>query len=111
MKNNQQRIAWWASLIALLTVLAGAGCGPSQTVEERAEDAGTTPKSVEAEPPEEIPEGMVYVPGGVTHIGAEDGLPPEQPVFEAEVASFFIDAHPVTVAQFRAFVEATVFVT
>ena len=112
MKRNRQRIARGVSLLAALVVALGVGgCGPSQSVEERAEDAGTTPKTVEAQPPEEIPEGMVYVPGGVTHIGAEDGLPPEQPVFEAEVAPFFMDAHSVTVAQFRAFVEATGFVT
>ncbi len=112
MKRNRQRIAWGVSLLAALVVALGVGgCGPSQSVEEWAEDAGTTPRTVEVEPPEEIPEGMVYVPGGVTHIGAEDGLPPEQPVFEAEVAPFFMDEHSVTVAQFRAFVEATGFVT
>ena len=55
----------------------------------------------------DVPAGMVYVPGGVTRVGAEDGAPEERPVFEAEVAPFFMDRHPVTVAQFRAFVEAT----
>lgn len=59
----------------------------------------------------EPPPGMVYVPGGVTQVGSEDGLPVEQPVFEAEVQPFFLDRHPVTVAQFRAFVEATGYVT
>lgn len=57
------------------------------------------------------PDGMVYVPGGTTRIGAEDGLPGERPAFEAEVAPFFLDRHPVTVAQFREFVEATGHVT
>lgn len=50
---------------------------------------------------------MVAVPGGVTHIGSEDGLAQEQPVFAAEVAPFFMDASPVTVERFRAFVERT----
>jgi formylglycine-generating enzyme len=54
-----------------------------------------------------VPPGMVYVPGGVTHIGSNDGPPEERPVFRAKVAPFFMDVHPVTVAQFRAFVEAT----
>ena len=60
-------------------------------------------------PPEgvEIPAGMVFVPGGKTTIGSEEGLPMEMPTFETEVAPFFMDEHPVTVAQFRAFVEAT----
>jgi sulfatase modifying factor 1 len=63
------------------------------------------------EPSRDAPDGMVYVPGGVTHIGADDGLPDERPVFRAEVAAFFMDVHPVTVAQFRRFVEATDYVT
>jgi sulfatase modifying factor 1 len=58
-------------------------------------------------PPVPAPPGMVYVPGAITHIGSEDGPPDEQPVFRARVAPFFMDVHPVTVAQFRAFVEAT----
>jgi sulfatase modifying factor 1 len=58
-----------------------------------------------------VPEGMVYVAGGVTQIGSEDGMPFEQPVFEVEVAPFFMDISPVTVAQFRQFVEATEYVT
>ena len=65
------------------------------------------------EPPEgiQVPEGMVYVPGGKTVIGSEKGLPMEMPVFETDVASFFMDINPVTVAQFREFVEATGYVT
>ncbi|MFK7843880.1 MAG: formylglycine-generating enzyme family protein [Rhodothermales bacterium] len=55
----------------------------------------------------DVPEGMTYVPGGKTVIGSEKGLPMEKPVFETEVAPFFMDTHPVTVAQFRTFVEAT----
>lgn len=64
-----------------------------------------------APPPVAAPGGMVYVPGGSTRIGAEDGLPIERPVFTAEVAPFFMDTHPVTVAQFRQFVDATAYVT
>ncbi|WP_407351333.1 formylglycine-generating enzyme family protein [Luteimonas sp. R10] len=71
-----------------------------------APDAASTPADDVA-----APEGMVYVPGGATRIGAEDGTPAERPVFEAQVAPFFMDVHPVTVGQFRAFVEATGHVT
>jgi formylglycine-generating enzyme len=59
----------------------------------------------------EIPQGMVYVPGGLTRIGSDDGLPDERPTFTARVEPFLMDRHPVTVAQFRAFVEATGYVT
>ena len=53
------------------------------------------------------PEGMVYIAGGKTWIGSEEGLPMERPVFRTTVAPFFMDIHPVTVAQFREFVEET----
>ncbi|CAN5591940.1 formylglycine-generating enzyme family protein [soil metagenome] len=59
----------------------------------------------------EIPDGMIYVPGGRTLIGSETGEPHERPVFEASVSAFFLDAHPVTVAQYRVFVEADAYVT
>jgi sulfatase modifying factor 1 len=54
-----------------------------------------------------VPGGMVYVPGGTTQVGAEDGAPDERPVHLVKVAPFFMDAHPVTVRQYRAFVAAT----
>lgn len=64
-----------------------------------------------ATPAPEPPGGMVYVPGGVTQIGADDGSADERPVFAATVQPFFMDVHPVTVAQFRTFVETTQYVT
>lgn len=57
------------------------------------------------------PPGMVYVPGARTHIGAEDGPPAERPVFVTEVRAFYLDIHPVTVAEFRRFVHATKYVS
>lgn len=74
------------------------------------------------------PEGMAHVPGGTTRIGVEQnalqtiatdrpaGPRPmwgraATPPFTAEVDAFFLDVHPVTVAQFRAFVEATGYTT
>jgi formylglycine-generating enzyme len=57
------------------------------------------------------PAGMVYVPGGVTRIGAADGRPDEAPAFTARVQSFFMDVHPVTVGEFRLFVEASGYTT
>jgi len=109
----------------LLLALAGllAGCRPDVPPEdaahpEQAEGPGpatpvTEPVAAPVVVPEgvEVPEGMVYVPGGVTHIGAEDGLPTERPVWAAEVEPFFLDKHPVTVAEFAAFIEATGYTT
>lgn len=57
--------------------------------------------------PDSVPEGMIYVPGGTTTIGSEEGMIYEKPVFTTEVEPFFMDKHPVTVGDFRSFVEAT----
>ena len=59
----------------------------------------------------EIPKGMVFIPGGFAEIGSARGLPREQPVIKHQVDGYFMDIHPVTVAQFRAFVKATGFKT
>jgi sulfatase modifying factor 1 len=58
-----------------------------------------------------VPTGMILIPGGETLIGDNNRLGDEGPPFEASVPPFFLDEHPVTVADFRAFVEATDFVT
>lgn len=50
---------------------------------------------------------MVFVPGGFTQVGAEDGQEWEKPVFRVKVDAFRMDEHPVTVAEFRRFVQAT----
>lgn len=108
------------ALVRLAAVAAfGVGLGACGSRESGPDSAATTAAAAAGEDsavarlPEgiDVPDGMVYVPGGVTRIGSEDGLPHEQPVFEAEVEPFFLDAHPVTVAEFRAFVESTGHVT
>ena len=65
-----------------------------------------TEKTAVNSPPAEIPADMVYVPGGFTLIGAEDGVEWEKPFFWAQVKHFLMDAHEVTVADFRKFVLA-----
>lgn len=52
-------------------------------------------------------DGMVFIPGGTTPVGSMDFLAWEKPVLIHKVNSFFMDIHPVTVRQFRLFVEAT----
>jgi len=83
---------------------------------------GTAPANLD------VPDGMVYVPSGSTQIGikterwqqlrrsqpagprplfGKDAHPP----FWAEVDAFFLDVHPVTVAQFQEFVDETGYTT
>ena len=56
---------------------------------------------------------MVWIPGGRFDMGSESPLagPEEGPVHTVEVDGFYMDAHSVTNARFRAFVEATGYVT
>lgn len=54
---------------------------------------------------------MIYFEGGTFMMGSEEGLPNEKPVHEVTVEPFYIDKSPVTVAQFRQFVDVTGFKT
>jgi len=57
------------------------------------------------------PPGMVRVPGGAFLQGSDEFYPEERPVRRVQVDGFWIDPHPVTVAEFRRFVKATGYVT
>jgi formylglycine-generating enzyme required for sulfatase activity len=54
---------------------------------------------------------MVELPGGTFRMGSEHFYPEEAPVREVSVEGFWIDRHPVTVAEFRRFVKATGYAT
>ena len=59
----------------------------------------------------ESPKNMLWVPGGTFLMGSEDFYPEETPVHTARVGGFWMDRHPVTVAEFRRFVAASGYVT
>lgn len=54
---------------------------------------------------------MCWIPQGTFLMGSNDFYPEERPAHRVTVAGFWMDAHPVTVAEFRSFVEATAYVT
>ncbi|MGN6432112.1 MAG: formylglycine-generating enzyme family protein [Gaiellaceae bacterium] len=54
---------------------------------------------------------MVELPGGTFRMGSDRFYREERPVREVSVEGFWIDRHPVTVAEFRRFVKATGHVT
>jgi formylglycine-generating enzyme len=54
---------------------------------------------------------MAWVPGGKFRMGSEEFYPEERPARHVEVDGFWMDDHPVTVAEFRRFVTATGYVT
>jgi formylglycine-generating enzyme required for sulfatase activity len=56
--------------------------------------------------------GMAWIPGGTFHMGCADcGMPDAAPVHSVTVDGFWMDATPVTNAQFTKFVDATGYVT
>jgi formylglycine-generating enzyme len=54
---------------------------------------------------------MVWIPGGTFRMGSTDFYPEERPVHDVTVGGFWMDDHPVTVAEYRRFVKATGHVT
>ncbi|MDF1604538.1 formylglycine-generating enzyme family protein [Nocardioides sp. YIM 152315] len=56
-------------------------------------------------------QGMVLVPGGTATLGSERFYPEERPLVEVTVGDVWFDVHPVTNAEFAAFVEETGHVT
>lgn len=58
-----------------------------------------------------IPDGMIAINGGNVRIGSEEGFDHERPMFWARVKPFLMDKSPVTVAQFRKFINATSYKT
>jgi formylglycine-generating enzyme required for sulfatase activity len=55
--------------------------------------------------------GMRWIPGGEFLMGSDEFYPEERPVHRVAIDGFWMDEHPVTVAEFRAFVVATGHVT
>jgi len=54
---------------------------------------------------------MLWIPGGIFRMGSNDHYPEEAPAHRVAVDGFWMDATPVTNAQFREFVEATGHIT
>ena len=70
-------------------------------------------RNAPAAPPGEAPPGMVWIPGGEFTMGtdSEEAWPEEKPAHRVRVDGFWMDATEVTNSQFRAFVDATGYVT
>jgi formylglycine-generating enzyme required for sulfatase activity len=80
------------------------------TRQDRPDGAGTdAPMS----PAQQLPPGMVRIPGGAFTMGSDapDASSHEHPAHRVRVDGFWMDQTDVTKAQFRAFVEATSYVT
>jgi len=54
---------------------------------------------------------MAWIPAATFRMGSDDWYPEEAPVHPVAVDGFWMDRHPVTVAEFAAFVRATGYMT
>ena len=54
---------------------------------------------------------MAWIAGGTFAMGSADFYSEERPVHQVTVDGFWLDEHPVTVAQYRRFAQATGYVT
>jgi sulfatase modifying factor 1 len=92
-------------------ILLFTACTKYHTAVNNSYQCPQTAEKAAQTPPSRIPPGMVWVPSGCTLIGDSTGLAPETPPFWMYVPAFFMDEHPVTVAEFRAFTSATKYIT
>jgi formylglycine-generating enzyme required for sulfatase activity len=69
------------------------------------------PADIQTTRDSDVTRGMILIPGGTYRMGSDHHYPEEAPTHRVTVDPFFIDATPVTNAQFREFVEATGYIT
>lgn len=79
-------------ILLIMVMMISTGCNSERKID---------PDSIQ------IPEDMVFIQGGITTIGSQNGLVNERPVFELRVQPFLMDKNLVTVKQFRDFVDET----
>lgn len=84
----------------------------------RAKVPGNILKQIRKDPPTDLPQeltaridGMKWIPGGVTVMGCDSGIPDEAPPHPVALDGFWMDATEVTNQQFQKFVEETGYVT
>jgi sulfatase modifying factor 1 len=95
-----------------IAIVAGIIAGACKGRERQPRHAPLEAVVTNTPAPGSAPEGMVWVPGGTFWMGCPDcGVPDTVPVHLVAVRGFWMDATPVTNAQFERFVEATGYVT
>ena len=64
-------------------------------------------------PPQPTPDGMTWIPAGTFTMGTDDpeSYPAERPAHRVQLDGFWIDTTEVTNAQFKAFTDATGYIT
>ena len=96
-------------LLALLVTLLACSSNKGDKSKIRNKSNGSEEVKAITKPANESE--MIYFKGGSFMMGSLIGLPNEQPVHEVTIKSFKIDKYPVTVGDFRRFVQETGFKT
>lgn len=97
-------------LLALAVFLLSCSSNQKNKTKEQ-KDKGVSSQVNEAKTESIANSEMIYFEGGSFMMGSDKGTPQEKPVHQVEVKSFKIDKHPVTVGDFRRFIEATKYQT
>ncbi len=102
----QKRNYAFTGLLGLLMIQCFSGCQSGTS--KKTDTAATTEPAAKGAPME-----MVFIKGDTFTMGtdAPESYPAERPAHQAKVHDFWIDATEVTNSQFKAFVDATGYVT
>lgn len=101
-------------LLGLLTLaLLFQACSPDSPAEADAGPPASADFTAAARPHKSGTEGMALIPGGTLQMGGdnEQADPNEYPKHPVQIDSFYLDKKEVTNREFKAFVEATGYVT
>ena len=98
------------SLILALSVML-LSCSSNQADKSKAHKDSNVSKENDVTTESITKDMMIYFEAGSFMMGSDNGTPQEQPVHHVEVKSFKIDKYPVTIGDFRRFIEATKFQT
>lgn len=100
------------AMLGVIVAVSIACRAPSTDAPARSSEPAVVAHVDVTPPPGPPPEGMVWIPGGTFWMGCEDcGMPDAKPVHFVRVNGFWMDATPVTNAQFARFVKETGYVT
>lgn len=113
---------WFGSIGGLLALAAGTSCNPAVNLPEAAASVGFAPTVEDGgRPAGDPPPGMVWIPSGEFSMGCADprgkpygGTDPmvdARPIHRVRLDGYWIDARPVTNADFAKFVAATGYTT
>ena len=92
---HSMTVRWARPILPMLVAVFFSGC------------AGLAPREQATRPAGASPDTMALIPAGAFVMGSTDGDADEKPAHEVAVKSFYMDAHEVTNAQYKVFVEAT----